>query len=680
MISRVNGLRALGAALLASVAAGALAQAQTATPAAPAVPVAGQTVPTLRSGANTAALALDGAGGGKIVGSGELGGIEIYGLDGARLSAVEAGDVAGLDLRYNIPVGGRATTVIGSIDSNGSRLRFFALDAATGQATDITGGEIRAGLAAESLCLHRSPLDGMLYAFALGGAGEIEQWAVFDNGAGKLDGRLVRRLHIASEASYCTVDDASGALYVAEQAVGVWRFSADPEAETIPTLIDAARLGRIKEEVGGLATYDGGPGARYLIVSNASANLFQIYDRGADDAFVGAFSMPGVENAGGLFATSAGGGLFVAMDDENEGGTNYKLARFNDIAGALQISAGTPQDPRAPATAALAAVMPVAETDPVDHGGDAADDPAIWVNPADPAASLIVGTDKQSGLGVYDLAGKRVFFTPDGKMNNVDLRDGFRLDGKTVTLVAASDRTHNTIALYVLDAATRSLVAVSDGPQPTGLGDPYGLCMYRGKKGKIYVFVNDTDGKMRQWLLLETPGGKVKAQLVREFAFATQVEGCVADDETGALYVAEEDVALYRLGAEPGGGDARTVVTSVAANPALKDDLEGVSIYRQPKGAGYLVLSSQGNNTYALFRRDGKNEYVGSFAVIADYAHGIDGASETDGLDVVSAPMGPGFPRGALVVQDGRNVSPPQTQNFKIIPWDRIEAALTPAK
>jgi len=256
------------------------------------------------------------------------------------------------------------------------------------------------------------------------------------------------------------------------------------------------------------------------------------------------------------------------------------------------------------------------------------------------------------------------------------VRTGFRLGGQSVTIVAASDRTHNTIALYVLDPAARSLRPVSDGPQATGLGDPYGVCLYQGKKGRTYVFVNDTDGRMRQWRLLEAPGGKVTTKLVREFAFDTQAEGCVADDETGALYVAQEDVALYRMNAEPGGDGARTLVASVADNPALKDDLEGVSLYRQPEGAGYLVLSSQGNDTYALFRRDGSNAYVGSFTVIADYGRGVDGASETDGLDVVSAPMGPDFPNGALVVQDGRNVSPPQTQNFKIIPWDRIDRAL----
>jgi 3-phytase len=668
-LGKLRVLSAFSLTLMAGTAAVALsAQAQTA-PTIPAVTPVAQTVGTARNDANTGVLLFDGAGY-RIAGSGGLGGIELYDSAGARLSATPAGEVVGVDVRYNVLLGGRPVTVLGAMDAQSAKLRFFTVGEGL---TEVTAGALSAQLSAESGCLYKSPLDGSLFMFALGGGGEIEQWSIFDNGQGRLDGRLVRRLHIASEASYCTVDDASGALYIAEQAVGVWKFDAEPEAETIPTLIDAVGLGRITEEAGGVAVVDGGPGARYLVTSNASANDFHVFDREAGHRYLGSFAVAGVENAGGL---AAGGGLFLAMDDDNPGGADYKLARVADIAGALKINAGSPADPRALLPAPLPIVRPVAETEPVGQGGDAADDPAIWVNPVDPARSLIIGTDKQAGLGVYDLSGKQVSFAADGKMNNVDLRDGFKLGDQAVTLVSASDRTKNAIALYALDGAAGTLRNVSDGVQGTGLGDPYGLCMYRGKGGKTYVFINDTDGKMRQWRLDPTATGTVKAVLVREFAFATQTEGCVADDETGWLYVAEEDVALWRLNAEPKGPEKRTQVTSVASNPALKDDLEGVSLYLQPGGKGYIVLSSQGNDSYAVFRRDGENAYVGSFAVVANGPAGIDGSSETDGLDVTSRPMGPLFPNGALVTQDGRNVSPPEAQNFKITPWTGIEAAL----
>lgn len=302
---------------------------------------------------------------------------------------------------------------------------------------------------------------------------------------------------------------------------------------------------------------------------------------------------------------------------------------------------------------------------------------AIWIHPTDPSKSVIIATQKKSGLYVYDLSGKPLQFLPDGRMNNVDLRNGFKLGGKSVTLVTASDRTHRSIAIYTLDPETRQLTSVANGVQATGLDDPYGLCMYRSaKSAKTYVFINQPDGKMRQWELRGTAAGKVQTKLVRDFAFATQAEGCVADDETGALYVAEEDVGLWRMGAEPNTGSAKTMIAAIKDNPALKDDLEGVGLVTQPDGTGYIVVSSQGNDSYAVFKREDRNEYLGSFAIGANSTLGIDGVSETDGLDVTGLSVGPGFESGLMVAQDGRNVSPPENQNFKLIPWESVIRAL----
>lgn len=321
-------------------------------------------------------------------------------------------------------------------------------------------------------------------------------------------------------------------------------------------------------------------------------------------------------------------------------------------------------------------VAPSAETAPVADPADAADDPAIWVNRSDPARSAIIGTNKKGGLYVYDLSGKVLQYLPNGRMNNVDLREGFALGGKPVVLVTASDRTNKAIAVLALDPASRQLSDVADGVQASNLSDPYGLCMYRSRRsGETFVFVNDPTGLMRQWRLVATAGGKVRAEVVRSFAFNSQVEGCVADDETGALYVAEEDVALWRLAAEPDAGEARTLVAAVKDNPALRDDLEGVGLYAQSDGRGYLVVSSQGDNTYAVFERQGQNRYVGSFAIGPNPQAGIDGVSETDGLDLSSAPL-PGYPDGLLVTQDGYNVSPSENQNFKLVSWSAIARRL----
>ena len=640
-------------------------------------PVA-ETAPTIQSDANTA-IVLPTSGGGIIVASSESAGIEFHALDGARVGAIEAGGVAGVDARYGAP--SENSWTLAALDADTNRLRLFTFDAEAAAARERTARNIDLGFAGESLCLYRDARDSTLYAFALGGDGEIAQYMIFARDAG-LDAIFVRQLHLASEVSYCTADDATGDLYVAEQGVGFWRFDADPEADVVPQLIDATRLGNVTEEAGGVAVYNAGA-ASYLIASDASADQFHVYDRNRDHAFVGTFTIAGVEAAGGLNAISFAlgdafsQGALIAMDDENEGGTNYKLVAWSEIAGALDLSTGTLRDPRIAPQSDLAIVRPTMETPPVETDGDAADDPAIWVDHNDPSRSFIIGTQKQSGLYVYDLQGRVLQFLPDGRMNNVDLRYNFSLDGRPVSIVTASNRTNDGIAIYRVDANARRLVEIADGLQPTGFIEPYGLCMYQSaQSGRTYVFVTDNDGPVRQWELVDAGNGRVRANQVRDIPFASQTEGCVADDELGVLYVAEEDVGLWRVGAEPDAPATPVSVATVEGVDALKDDLEGIGLYDLGGGRGYLVLSSQGNNTYAVFRREGNNEYVGSFAAVADPARGIDGISETDGLDVSSANLGGAYAGGLFVAQDGRNIAPPERQNFKLVPWSAIAQVL----
>src|SRR5262245_43782445 len=138
------------------------------------------------------------------------------------------------------------------------------------------------------------------------------------------------------------------------------------------------------------------------------------------------------------------------------------------------------------------AVRPIAETAPVASADDAADDPAIWVHPEDPDRSLVIGTDKRRGLEIYDLNGRLLQVLPDGRLNNVDLRNGFEVAGREYALVAATNRTNRSVALYLLDPATSRVQATGD-PVPTGFADPYGLCMYRNPAGEFFVFANEAD-------------------------------------------------------------------------------------------------------------------------------------------------------------------------------------------
>jgi 3-phytase len=618
-----------------------------------------------------------------IVGTAELGGLEIYELSGKRVGSVPAGEAVSLDVRYSRKGSQGLSALVAAADATGDSLRFFRPQGRT--LVETSTAPLKLDMAVEGVCFYRSFQDDSLYAIAVGDGGEVDQYLLFETAGGGIGGRQVRRLHVPSTAEHCAADDRTGMLYVSEQGVGVWRFNAEPETDNVPALVDAVRLGRISEEVGGLALIDGGAGAQWLLAANSTGGQINVYDHGKDDAYVGSFSVgsgeAAVKEPGGLYAigpsVSVPHGMLLVTDEEAASGANYKVVGIDRIASALGINSGQQAELVPAASPQFPLVRPILETPPMANAGDAADDPAIWANRADPAQSLVIGTDKQGGLHLYDMTGKSLQFTGDGKMNNVDLREGFRLGGRDIILVTASDRTNKSVAIYELDTDARRLTGVADGIQASGLSDPYGQCMYRSPKtGRYYVFISDPDGLVRQWQLVPTRAGKVGIKKVRDIKFSSQTEGCVADDTTGILYVAEEDIGLWRISAEPNGGAVPVRVDTVEANSRLKDDLEGVGLYDLGNGRGYLVVSSQGNNSYAVYRREGDHAYLGSFSIVADAAKGIDGVSETDGLDVTSANLGPGLEHGALVAQDGRNVLPVENQNFKIVPWAAIAQAL----
>lgn len=322
-------------------------------------------------------------------------------------------------------------------------------------------------------------------------------------------------------------------------------------------------------------------------------------------------------------------------------------------------------------------VAPTVETDPVPSSGDAADDPAIWIHPTNPALSLILGTNKRdasSGLGVYDLSGKEVQYISSVEPNNVDLRYNFPLGNSYVDIVGVSNEAGDVISVFKVDPGTRRLEDVTARDIDLGI-NAYGFCMYHSPvSGKFYAIVTSDSGKIEQWELFDNGNGKVDARLVRSFSVGSRTEGCVADDVYGVLYLAEEDKAIWKYGAEPGDGSSRTQIDAVASG-RLNDDIEGLTIYYGSDGSGYLIASSQGNKEFVVYRRDGNNAYVMTFKIVG--GNGIDGVVATDGIDVTNVSLGPNFPYGVFVAQDGANDN--GNQNFKLVPWEAIANAVSPA-
>ena len=99
---------------------------------------------------------------------------------------------------------------------------------------------------------------------------------------------------------------------------------------------------------------------------------------------------------------------------------------------------GHPREPplRSPPTR----IAPVLITEPTAVDTD---DPAIWINPDDPAESLILGTDKGGEIYVFDLDGKIIpekTVTGLGRTNNIDLAYGFELGDEIIDIAMSTDR------------------------------------------------------------------------------------------------------------------------------------------------------------------------------------------------------------------------------------------------
>lgn len=365
-------------------------------------------------------------------------------------------------------------------------------------------------------------------------------------------------------------------------------------------------------------------------------------------------------------------------------------------------------------------VLPEVETpqvldtdEPVPPGaipGDA-DNPAIWVHPTDSSQSLVITSLKDGGLAVFDLKGQLVQSILPGEFgeiryNNVDVLYSVKLGSKTVDLAIASDRENDTLAIYQIDPVTRQLTDVTSTDMTEsifGIDDgeqtAYGLATYTSPKtGKSYVFVSQREGdQIAQLELVKDGAGKVKANLVRTLTVPipaggeledAQTEGMVVDRELGYLYVAQEQVGIWKFAAEPNRSDEGKLIDAVKPNGSnLEADAEGLSIYYADNGTGYLLASSQGDSTFAVYTREGDNQYLGNFAIGASGS--IDSTEESDGTDIINVPLGPQYPFGLMVVHDGAN--DPQvvveddgeleniSTNFKFVPWQNVANAFPEA-
>jgi 3-phytase len=597
-------------------------------------------------------------------------GLDRRGADGRSRATLGGPQWTDVDARAGVALSEGEGRVLVSVDEDARRPRLFtAAPEGEWEPRDLRGLE-EPGFAPDAACLYHDEGEGRLYLFLTDGDGGAAQWLIAFDGDGARAHR-VRDLPLGGETAGCTVDDATGRLYVAEEGVGVWGLNAHPErALQRSPLAMTAPWGRLDEPVDVAVHRASGT----VVVADEGDGRLHLYRQG-DGRYLGAVR-PGrsaAVEAVAATALAAEGLPAGAVAVSDEAGGRYALLDWRRIADAVGIEPGeTVPEPRS-----VPAVAPTVATEPVASAGDAADDPAIWVHPDAPEKSLILGTDKRGGLYVYDLQGRERQYLPDGRLNNVDLRTGFELGGERVALVAATNRSDDTLALYRVDPQERRLerVSVVDGPLTTGFEESYGLCMYHDpERDRHYVIANDKEGRVHQWELTGR-GDAVAAERVRAFEVGSQTEGCVADDEHGHLFIGEEAVAIWRYAADPAGGTERVAVDR-ADGGHFTADVEGLALYAREDGTGFLVASSQGDDRFTVYRRTGDHAYVGDFRIGLNPDAGLDGASETDGIEVVSAPLGADYPAGLMVAQDGRNLMLPRNQNYKLVSWEAIRSAL----
>lgn len=346
----------------------------------------------------------------------------------------------------------------------------------------------------------------------------------------------------------------------------------------------------------------------------------------------------------------------------------------------------------AAALSALAPLPPAASVKPkviTEPAGDDADDPAIWVHPKDPARSLVIGTNKaaapRGALVVFGLDGRlRQRIEPLDRPNNVDVEYGLLLAGRRTDIAVVTERYQKRLRVFRIDQQTGRLEDVSSGggipvfEARQGRGrEPMGIALYRRPRdGAIFAIVSPKEGPVEGYLeqyLLEDDGtGRVRGRKVREFgAFSGsgEIEAVAVDDELGYVYYADEDAGIRKYHADPAHPLAGKQL-ALFARAGYQGNREGLAVYATAKGRGFLISTDQvrGNSRYLLYRREGSasdpHEHSEVVAVIQA------GADATDGIDAVSRPLGPSFPRGLLAVMNSSG------KNFFLLSWADFDAQL----
>lgn len=306
--------------------------------------------------------------------------------------------------------------------------------------------------------------------------------------------------------------------------------------------------------------------------------------------------------------------------------------------------------------AAEAVVAPRMVSEPVRYDTD---DPAIWINPADPAASLVLGTDKEvdGALYVFDLQGKvvadkvvRGLLRP----NNVDIAYGVELGGQRVDVAVVSERYAHRLRIYRLP----DMAPIDGGGIEVFAGerarDVMGIALYtRQSDGALFAIVSRSDafapreGYLHQYRLAEDGTGMLRGVFTRAFGSWSgikEIEAVAVDNELGHVYYSDETYGIRKYHADPLTEDADEQLAEFGQTD-FTEDHEGLSLYKRANGTGYLLASDQQANRFNFYAREGTAANPHDHTLLASILLGTD---ESDGSDLTTVEL-PGFPGGLFV-------------------------------
>jgi len=313
-----------------------------------------------------------------------------------------------------------------------------------------------------------------------------------------------------------------------------------------------------------------------------------------------------------------------------------------------------------------------------------ADDCAILIHPTAPEKSVVIGTDKGKGGGlfVWNLAGEQLQFISLEETNNVDLRQNVMIGGTRLDVAVVNLQRAKEVKVYQIDSSSGELldITTAGGIHTPELEEPYGFCLYRRiPDGALFFIESSKSGRsksnLQQYLLSADGNGKVRGKHVRSFgnnSILDKVEGLVADDELGYVYASDESKAVRKYYADPEMKNDDQI-TAFATGDGFKGDREGIGIYKCSDGAGYLIISSQDNKSVKIYRREGEKDNPHQHDLVTTVM--TSGSNETDGLEVTSSAAGPTFPNGLLAKHNSKG------KNFAFYAWEEIaEGKLTICK